>query len=146
MGRSGFSAVKREGDGATPRATLRVIGGFFNPGRWPRAWGPVWMKPAKTDQGWCDAPTHARYNCPVRLPFGASHETLIRADRLYDAVVILDWNMGPKARHRGSAIFLHVMAQDGRPTAGCIALEPRDLARLLRLVRPGSRIVTRLQS
>jgi L,D-peptidoglycan transpeptidase YkuD (ErfK/YbiS/YcfS/YnhG family) len=34
-------------------------------------------------------------------------------------------------RGRGSAIFFHIATDDLSPTAGCIALRARDMARLL---------------
>jgi L,D-peptidoglycan transpeptidase YkuD (ErfK/YbiS/YcfS/YnhG family) len=34
-------------------------------------------------------------------------------------------------RGRGSAIFLHLAREDGRPTEGCVALAPRDLNAVL---------------
>jgi L,D-peptidoglycan transpeptidase YkuD (ErfK/YbiS/YcfS/YnhG family) len=79
----------------------------------------------------------------VRLPFAASHETLLRDDGLYDCVIVLGWNIAPRARFRGSAIFMH-LARDGfAPTEGCIALSRRDMARLLRVLRPGMRVDAR---
>ena len=58
------------------------------------------------------------------------------SDRLYDFVGVLDHNIRPAVRGRGSAIFFHVATEDLAPTAGCVALRARDLARLLpRLAR-----------
>ncbi len=44
------------------------------------------------------------YNRPVKIPYGASHETMRRADRLYDYCLVLDWNIfaapaRPRQRH-----------------------------------------------
>jgi L,D-peptidoglycan transpeptidase YkuD (ErfK/YbiS/YcfS/YnhG family) len=80
---------------------------------------------------------HAAYNRPVRLPFAASHETLLRNDRLYDAALVLDWNISRRVRGLGSAIFLHVARDDYRPTEGCVALDPRDVRLILEFVRRG---------
>lgn len=138
LGRSGIGAMKREGDGRTPRAPLRVLGGFFRPARWPRAHRRPWVAALpETGLGWCDAPADARYNRPVRLPFAASHEVLARDDGLYDCVIVLDWNIAPRARNRGSAIFLHLARPGFRPTEGCIALTRAGMARLITRLRPG---------
>jgi L,D-peptidoglycan transpeptidase YkuD (ErfK/YbiS/YcfS/YnhG family) len=56
---------------------------------------------------------------------------MLREDRLYDACLVLDWNFLKRARNRGSAIFLHLTREDGGPTAGCIAIDPKVFARLL---------------
>ena len=54
-----------------------------------------------------------------------------REDRLYDLGLVVDYNQRRPLKGRGSAIFVHVMAPGGTPTAGCIALQPGDLGRLL---------------
>lgn len=101
-------------------------------------------RPIRADHGWCDAPRHPAYNRPVRLPFAASAERMRRDDHLYDAVVVLDWNVRRRARELGSAIFLHLAADNSLPpTAGCIAVRPRDMARLSPLLLPGTRLVVR---
>jgi L,D-peptidoglycan transpeptidase YkuD (ErfK/YbiS/YcfS/YnhG family) len=131
LGRSGISARKREGDGATPLAAMAVLAGYFRPdGGMPRH-GGLGLTAIRRDDGWCDAPADANYNRPVRLPYRPSHEKMWRADRLYDAVVVLDWNIRPRARHRGSAIFLHVAREGFRPTEGCVALAPAAMRWLL---------------
>jgi L,D-peptidoglycan transpeptidase YkuD (ErfK/YbiS/YcfS/YnhG family) len=56
---------------------------------------------------------------------------LARDDRQYDVLVVLDWNLGRRSLGRGSAIFLHQTASPSRSTAGCVALEPAALRRLL---------------
>lgn len=130
LGRTGPTVFKREGDGATPaHRVMRPLWGYFRADRGPRPASGLSLAPISVDDGWCDAPTHPSYNTPVRLPFAASHEVMRRADCLYDICVVLDWNMAPRgrARHRGSAIFLHMAKPSYPPTAGCIALARRDL-------------------
>lgn len=134
LGRGGISAFKREGDGATPLAGMRMLAGFYRPdASMPRRSGLRLTAIGRRD-GWCDAPADANYNRPVRLPFGPSHETLWRKDRLYDAVVVLDWNVRFRARWRGSAIFLHVAREGLRPTEGCVAIPPAAMRWLLPLL------------
>lgn len=89
------------------------------------------LRAVSADLGWCDAPSHPRYNRPVALPFGGSHEKMLRAVRLYDVCLVLDWNFSRRARNRGSAIFMHLTRMDGGPTQGCIALAPEQMRRLL---------------
>lgn len=138
IGEGGMSIFKREGDGTTPIAKLTVISGFrARPHRRAlRSITPLF--PVNARDGWCDAPRHGSYNRRVRLPFAASHETLARADHLYDVVLVLDWNFLHRRRELGSAIFVHVAREDYAPTKGCIALSARDLNRLLPHIRPGT--------
>ncbi|EAU39708.1 hypothetical protein FP2506_13274 [Fulvimarina pelagi HTCC2506] len=66
---------------------------------------------------------------------------MVRGDRLYDFVVILDWNFRSRARHRGSAIFFHIAKPDYPPTEGCIAVAPKDMMKIGPLLRSGRRLV-----
>lgn len=131
LGRGGVAVCKREGDGATPAARMTVLGGYRNPRRFRLSPGAGALVPADAGLGWCDAPEHPAYNRPVRLPFRYGHESMLRDDRLYDICLVLDWNIRPRARRRGSAIFLHLTNPEGTPTAGCIALEPGRMRILL---------------
>jgi L,D-peptidoglycan transpeptidase YkuD (ErfK/YbiS/YcfS/YnhG family) len=127
IGRGGVTRDKREGDGATPAGTHRLVGLMYRPDRIARAQMPGWAVPIAPGDLWCDDPAHRDYNHLVRAPLHASHETLRRADPLYDVILTTDWNW-PQARPgRGSAIFLHRWRRPGWPTAGCIALDPQDL-------------------
>ena len=89
------------------------------------------MRRIRPSDGWCDDPGSAAYNRQVSLPCRGSHEKLWRADRLYDLVIVLDYNIHPRRKYRGSAIFLHCARPDFAPTEGCVALRPDDLRRLL---------------
>lgn len=131
IGRAGIKRDKREGDHATPAGDFRLLGCFFRKDRVLRkAWSPP-MRPVRPSDGWCDDPESALYNRRVVLPIQAGHEKLWRGDNLYDLVIVLDYNIHPRRKNRGSAIFLHCARQDFVPTEGCIALRLDDLRRLL---------------
>jgi L,D-peptidoglycan transpeptidase YkuD (ErfK/YbiS/YcfS/YnhG family) len=134
LGRSGVGRAKREGDGATPAGRLRLLRLLLRRGRADACAVPArFIRP---DDLWCDDPASFFYNRPLRAPTRRSHEKLWRTDRLYDVVGVLDYNIEPRVRGRGSAIFFHIAADDLGPTAGCVALRARDMARLLpRLAR-----------
>jgi L,D-peptidoglycan transpeptidase YkuD (ErfK/YbiS/YcfS/YnhG family) len=122
--------MKREGDGATPAGRLRLVRLIVRPDRLhPRSTLPI--RALRRNDGWCEDSRHGSYNRPIRLPSPAGHETMWREDRLYDIVGVLDWNISPRASRRGSAIFLHLAREGYGPTAGCIALNRRDLCLLL---------------
>lgn len=132
IGRSGLTALKREGDGASPRGAFRITGGFYRPDRFrtrPRAGIP--LVPLRSDDGWCDDPADRNYNRPVRCPYPRSHEAMWRSDHVYDVVLVLDFNLRPRIRAGGSAIFFHLARPGFRPTAGCLAVSRADMLRLL---------------
>jgi len=141
LGRGGASPFKREGDGRTPIARLPVLFGFFHPGRSRdlaplRTRLPMW--PAGAKLGWCDAAFDRNYNRPIRLPYAASHEEMRRADRLYDACLVLDWNFRQRRQGRGSAIFLHLARPGFAPTEGCVAVCRKTMRRILTVLARGS--------
>lgn len=128
-------AVKREGDGASPLGRHRLGNVFYRADRVrrPRT-GLLPIKRLKRDDGWCDGAGDRNYNRPVRLPYPASHEELWRADRLYDIVVVVDYNVRRRARNFGSAIFMHVADPAYGPTAGCVALKREHLEQVLAML------------
>jgi L,D-peptidoglycan transpeptidase YkuD (ErfK/YbiS/YcfS/YnhG family) len=65
------------------------------------------------------------------MPYPASAEALWRTDRLYDIVIVVDYNIRRRRRGLGSAIFMHIADADYGPTAGCVALSRCDLTRVL---------------
>ena len=121
---------------------MRLVSAWHRPGRMIRPPVRLPIRRTRPDvDGWCDEPRHAAYNRPVRLPFSHSCETMARADRLYDFVVVLDFNLTRRMRGGGSAIFLHVARPGYPPTAGCIAVSPSDIERLAPLLSRSTRLV-----
>ncbi len=143
IGRSGLTHRKHEGDGATPARALQPLQGFWRADRRlpPRTALP--LRRIRADDGWCDATGNRNYNRPVRLPYPASCEAMARDDGQYDVVLDLDWNRRRRCQGRGSAIFLHVMSVDAGATAGCIALERRQIDYFVSLLSRQTRIIVR---
>lgn len=141
LGRSGLSADKREGDGATPigRFPLRRV--LYRADRIDLPTMSLPTAAIEPGDGWCDDPASPDYNRQVRLPIAARHEHLWRLDSLYDIVVVLGHNDDPPVAGAGSAIFLHVASADYRPTEGCVAVARDDLLALLAACRAGDILV-----
>jgi len=138
-GRGGIVRDKREGDGATPSGLHRIVACLYRPDRMPP---PVdWAVPILPGDLWSDDSRDPDYNHHVRAPHPWSHESLRRADPLYDLVLVTDWNWPDARPGRGSAIFLHRWRRPGYPTAGCIALAPGDLLAVARGIQPGARLL-----
>lgn len=142
IGRGGLTRTKREGDGATPVGTHRLVALLWRPDRLPRP--AAWATPILPGDLWSDDPADpAHYNHKVRAPYTASHEHLRRPDPLYDMVLITDWNWPVSTPGCGSAIFVHQWRKPRHPTEGCVAFSRRDLLWLLPRLSPGSRLVIR---
>jgi L,D-peptidoglycan transpeptidase YkuD (ErfK/YbiS/YcfS/YnhG family) len=133
LGRGGISVDKREGDGATPLGAMRLLTGYLRERRFGQR-SVLPLARITANLGWCEVPDDRNYNRPVPIPYGASHETMLRPDGLYDACIVLDWNIRPRRRGRGSAVFLHLARPGFTPTAGCVAVSRGVMARLLPLI------------
>lgn len=131
LGRTGRRVLKREGDGATPFGRFGILSLLYRADRRSRPQANLPVASIEANDGWCDAPADRNYNRPVRHPYPESAERLWRDDHLYDVVGVLDYNISPRVRGRGSAIFLHICHPDGKPTAGCIAISAHDMKKLV---------------
>jgi L,D-peptidoglycan transpeptidase YkuD (ErfK/YbiS/YcfS/YnhG family) len=139
VGRGGIGAKRREGDGVTPAGRHCIEAVLYRPGRARSPWRGG--RPVRPGDGWSEDPADPAYNRPVRRPHPGAHETMFRADPLYDLVAVLHWNRRPVLPGRGSAIFLHLWRKPRHPTAGCIAFRGADLAWILARWTPRSRVV-----
>ncbi|MDK1375875.1 MULTISPECIES: L,D-transpeptidase family protein [unclassified Sinorhizobium] len=138
IGRSGVTAIKREGDGATPRASMKLIGGYMRRDRISLPPTRLPMRAIRRDMLWCDDPAHASYNRPAKAPLAVGHETMMRDDGLYDVCLVMDWNIFCRRRNAGSAIFFHLIRPGYEPTQGCVAVSLPAMKRLIRHMHRGT--------
>jgi L,D-peptidoglycan transpeptidase YkuD (ErfK/YbiS/YcfS/YnhG family) len=141
IGKSGVTARKREGDGASPRGSFRMLKLLERQDRGLPHACRLKRAQIKPDDGWCDGAGDRNYNRPVKLPYPGSHEKLARQDSAYDAVVILDYNLHPKKRGAGSAIFFHLIREGATHTEGCVAVSARDMRLILAACGPKTRMI-----
>ena len=144
LGRTGIRADKREGDGATPAGGFRPLRLWWRADRMPRPRTLLPIRRIVPDLAWSEDPSDRRYNRPFRRSANEPGDRLWREDHLYDFVIELDHNARPRVAGRGSAVFVHLARPGRSPTAGCVAMDPRHLQRLLRSVGRASRIVIAL--
>jgi L,D-peptidoglycan transpeptidase YkuD (ErfK/YbiS/YcfS/YnhG family) len=140
VGRAGVRTDKHEGDGATPAGIYPLVSIFYRPDKVTVPQSQLPVRPLTSTDGWVDEPADVNYNRLVSLPYPGSAEQMWREDDLYDALVVIGYNMDPVVSGAGSAIFLHVATPDFAPTAGCIAVKKEILLGLLPLLAPGSKI------
>ena len=88
---------------------------------------------------WCDDITSHYYNKYIKVDdfrlLKINYENLWRDDNAYDLLIVLSHNVRPTIKNKGSAIFIHCSFSDNRNTAGCIALQKKDLMFLLKNLR-----------
>jgi L,D-peptidoglycan transpeptidase YkuD (ErfK/YbiS/YcfS/YnhG family) len=140
LGRGGIAANKREGDGATPRGRFHLVRLWWRANRMPRPRTALAVRRIDGGLAWCEDPADRRYNRPFRRSANEPGDRLWRDDRLYDLVIEISHNTRPRVAGRGSAVFIHVARPDRGPTAGCVALDAKELRRLLGRVGPRTRI------
>lgn len=141
LGRAGIRADKREGDGGTPRGSFRPLRLWWRADRLPRPRTLLPVRRIYPTDAWCEDPADRRYNHAVKRSASEPGDRLRRADHLYDLIVEIDHNTRPRVRGRGSAVFIHLARPAYAPTAGCVALNGRDLRILLQRLSPKTRII-----
>lgn len=143
LGRSGIVTDKREGDGGTPIGTFPLRELRYRADRLAPPASPLATRVISVNDGWCDAPEDQNYNRYVALPYPASHETLTRADGLYDIVIMLGYNDDPVVSGKGSAIFFHLAKEKDdvlQATEGCVALKLADMLSVLARLTPSTQM------
>jgi L,D-peptidoglycan transpeptidase YkuD (ErfK/YbiS/YcfS/YnhG family) len=78
--------------------------------------------------------TFQRVGCGRRPPFKVTTPDMSASRHAYAHLAVVEYNMNPVVRGRGSGIFLHV--QIGKATSGCVSLRQGDLVHVLRWVAP----------
>ncbi len=81
--------------------------------------------------GWCDDPKSKFYNKLVKLPFKYNYEKLYKTNNTYDIILVLNFNLKPTRKNRGSAIFIHIATKNYKKTAGCIAVSKKNLKKIV---------------
>lgn len=140
VGRGGVKTDKREGDGGTPAGVFglqRAFGMAADPGaRLP-------YTQLEPDHFWVDDPGSRYYNLWVKDqvpdPDWSSAEAMFEQPQAYKYAIVIEYNVEPVVRGRGSAIFLH--CEIGAPTSGCVSVPEDVMVSLLKFIQPGDRIV-----
>ena len=90
--------------------------------------------------GWCNDPKSKKYNKLIKYPFNFSSEKLFRKENVYDIILVLNYNMDPTKRNKGSAIFIHIAKKKYNATEGCIAIKKINLLKLIKILKKNTKI------
>ena len=116
IGKRGITSNKKEGDEKTPKGTFSLISMFYRKDRIPIIKSCFKKKKIKKNMGWCDDTSSKLYNKLVRLPFNLSAEKLWLNENIYDVIIVMNYNLKPIIKNKGSAIFLHISRKNSTPT------------------------------
>ena len=131
LGKAGIGKKKREGDNVTPTGTFKIVKIYYRSDRVKKISSKLRLIEITKNMGWCDDPNSKNYNKLINLPSKYSHEKLFKKNNIYNVIVVLNYNMKPVIKNKGSAIFIHIAKNNYQPTQGCIALKKNDLLKLL---------------
>ena len=90
--------------------------------------------------GWCDDPRSKNYNKLINLPFNYNYEELFKKENIYDIILVLNYNMRPVKKNKGSAIFIHITKKNYKKTQGCIAVKKTGLLKILKEIDINTRV------
>jgi L,D-peptidoglycan transpeptidase YkuD (ErfK/YbiS/YcfS/YnhG family) len=135
LGKGGVGKKELEGDNITPIGSYKLVNFFFRKDRIDKINSKIKFKEIKKNMGWCDDPKSKKYNQLIKLPSKLSYEKLFRKDHLYDLLIVLDYNMNPVIKNRGSAIFIHLATKYYNSTKGCIGLKKIDMIELIKKIK-----------
>jgi L,D-peptidoglycan transpeptidase YkuD (ErfK/YbiS/YcfS/YnhG family) len=131
LGKAGIGEKKREGDNVTPTGTFKIVKIYYRSDRVKKISSKLRLIEITKNMGWCDDPNSKNYNKLINLPSKYSHEKLFKKNNIYNVIVVLNYNMKPVIKNKGSAIFIHIAKNNYQPTQGCISLKKNDLLKLL---------------
>ena len=140
LGKNGIKYKKKEGDGCTPKGIFKLIKIYYRKDKIKHLKTKIKKNLISKNIGWCDDPRSKFYNKPIKLPSRFGHEKLYRKDNLYNIIIVLNYNIKPVIKNKGSAIFMHIAKKNYRPTAGCVALQKNDLIKLLEIIKKNTKI------
>jgi len=140
LGKGGIKKKIIEGDNITPMGTYKILKIYYRKDRIKQIKSSIKKIKINKRMGWCDDVKSKYYNKEIKLPSKLNHEILYRKDNIYDIVCIVNFNIKPTLKNKGSAIFLHIAKAKYQNTRGCIALKKKNLIKLLSVIKKNTRI------
>ena len=141
LGKAGIGKKKIEGDNITPKGSFDIVKIYYRNDRVKKISSKFKLIKITKKMGWCDDPNNKSYNQLINLPTNCKYEKLYRKDNVYDLVIVLDYNIKPTIKNKGSAIFIHVARQNYKKTEGCIALKKNHLKKLIKTIEKNTKVI-----
>ena len=140
LGKAGIKKKTIEGDNITPKGIFKIVKIYYRPDKIKKIKTSIKKIKIRKNMGWCDDPKSCIYNQQIKLPNKYGHEKLYRNDNLYDLIVVLNYNIDPIIKNKGSAIFLHIAKKYYQKTKGCIALKKEHLIKIICSIKKNTKI------
>jgi len=131
IGKRGIKKKVKEGDFVTPKGIHKIKLILYRKDRIKKFNTPIKKLAIKRNMGWCDDPNSNKYNKLIICPFNFNYEKLYRKENVYDIVIVLNYNMNPVIKKKGSAIFIHIARKNYKKTEGCVAIKKGDMLKII---------------
>ena len=139
VGKRGIGQKRKEGDLITPKGKYKIKYIMYRKDR-VKIQSKIKKIIIKKEMGWCDDPNSRHYNKIIKLPSSYKYEKLYKKENIYDIIIVLNYNMDPIVKNKGSAIFIHVAKKNYKSTEGCIALKKIHLLKILKILKKSSKV------
>ena len=143
IGKNGVSFKKKEGDEQTPGGDFKFKYILYRKDRVLNFITKLKKIIIKKNMGWCDDPKSKYYNQLIKFPFKYSAEKLWLKENSYDIILVIDYNLKPIIKYKGSAIFLHIQKKKYQATRGCIAISKKNMKILIEKINKKTKIKIR---
>lgn len=139
IGKKGIGYKKKEGDLITPKGQFKIKLILYRKDR-VKLKTKLRKVAIQKNMVWCDDPRSQKYNQLVKLPSNFRHEKLYKKENIYDIVLVLNFNMSPTKKNKGSAIFIHVAKKNYKKTEGCVAIRKFELLKIVRKLKTNTKV------
>ena len=133
--------IKEErGDFITPKGNFKIKYILYRKDRIKRIQSKIKKIIIKKNMGWCDDPLSKDYNKLIKIPSEYNYEKIYKKDNVYDIILVLNYNMNPIVKNKGSAIFIHVTKANYKKTEGCVAIKKIHLLKIIKELKNNTKI------
>ena len=140
IGKRGIGIKKKEGDLITPKGMFKIRSILYRKDRIKNLKSKIKKIIIKKNMGWSDDPNSSKYNQLITKPFKFSHESLYKVNNTYDIILVLNYNMNPIKKKKGSAIFIHIAKKNYSKTEGCVAINKKTLLKIIKEIKINTKV------
>ena len=140
LGKRGIGYKKKEGDLITPIGKYKIKYILYRKDRIKKIYTKIRTIVIKKKMAWCNDPESKDHNKLIKIPSDFTFEKLYKKENNYDIVLVLDYNMNPIIKNKGSAIFIHVAKKNFKKTEGCVALRKIHLLKIIKLLKNNTKV------
>ena len=140
IGKRGIGYKRKEGDLITPKGDFKIKYILYRKDRIKKIQTKIKKIIIKKKMGWCDDPKSKNYNKLIKLPSVYNFEKIYKKENIYDIIIVLNYNMNPTLKNKGSAIFIHIAKRNYKKTEGCVAIKKTHLLKIIKKIKKNTKV------